>query len=69
MMFRGILPNEPIGEHDIYEILKEMGFRQELQILYDKICTFEGEEKEGLPPEYELVESGRVFKWVVYKND
>lgn len=67
VMFRGIIPNEPIGEHEVFDILKELGFRQELQILYEKKCIFEGDEEKGMPPEYDEVEAGRIFKWVVYQ--
>ena len=68
-MMQGIIPNEPIGEHDIYEVMKELNFRQELEILYDKICIFEGDKENHLPPEYEKIETGRVFKWVVYETN
>ena len=61
-MMQGIIPSEPIGEHDIYEVMKELNFQQELEILYDKICIFEGDKEKNLPPEYEKIETGRVFK-------
>ena len=67
-MMQGIIPSEPIGEHDIYEVMKELNFRQELEILYDKICIFEGDKENHLPPEYEKIET-RVFKWVVYEKN
>lgn len=65
-LFRGVIPHLPTSEHEVYEILDELGYHQERVILYEKICTFEGDEKEGIPPEYEDQEVGHVFKWVVF---
>lgn len=66
-LFRGIFPSLPVSEHDIYEIMKEMGYYDELVTYYEKVCTFKGDEKEGIPPEYEDQEAGKVFKWVVFE--
>lgn len=63
---RGVIPNHPINEHDIYELMKEMLFEQDQKIFYEKVCTFEGDEKNGIPPEYEQVEIGRIFVWNLY---
>ena len=65
---RGLIPKEPIDEHDIYELLKEMYFEQSQKIFYEKVCTFEGDEKKGIPPEYEQVEIGRIFVWNIYQK-
>lgn len=63
---RGLIPRNPIDEHDIFEIMKELEFRQDLKIIKEKVCTFEGDEKNGIPPEYEQVEIGRIFVWNLY---
>ena len=65
---RGLIPNHPIDEHDIYGLLKEMYFEQAQKIIYEKVCTFEGDEKKGIPPEYEQVEIGRIFVWNLYEK-
>lgn len=65
---RGVIPQHPIDEHDIYEIMKGMFFEQEQKIYYEKVCTFEGDEEKGIPPEYEQVEAGRVFVWNLYEK-
>lgn len=41
---RGVIPAQPISEHDIYEVMKDMGFLQELAIQREKVCIFEGDE-------------------------
>ena len=65
---RGVIPNQPISEHDIYDLLKEMLFEQSQKIFYENVCTFEGDEKQGIPPEYEQVEVGRIFVWNIYQK-
>ena len=65
---RGLITKEPIDEHDIYELLKEMHYEQAQKIIYEKVCTFDGDEKKGIPPEYEQVEIGRMFVWNLYEK-
>ena len=65
---RGLIPKEPIDEHDIYDLLKEMLFEQAQKIIYENVCTFEGDEKQGIPPEYEQVETDRIFVWNIYQK-
>lgn len=67
-MVKGVIPSEPISEHDIYELMKELCFEQEQKILTENVCTFEGDEKQGIPPEYEDVEVGRMFVWKLFEN-
>ena len=67
-MVKGVIPSEPISEHDIFELMKEMYFEQEQKILTEKVCTFEGDEKKGIPPEYEDQEIGRIFVWNLYEK-
>ena len=66
-MFRGVIPYHPITEHDVYDVMKDMGFTQEQQILTEKKCIFEGDEKNGIPPEYDNVEVARYFHWKLYE--
>lgn len=35
-IIRGIIPNDPIDEHDIFAVLREMGFSYELYATYEK---------------------------------
>lgn len=65
---RGLIPQNPIDEHNIYEILKELQFQQDLKIVKEKVCTFEGNEKAGIPKEYEEIESYRLFVWNLYQK-
>jgi hypothetical protein len=65
---RGVIPNDPISEHDVYEILKEMEFDQSQKIFYEKVCTFAGDKEKGLMPEYEQKEAGRLFVWEFYEK-
>ncbi|MDR2205744.1 MAG: hypothetical protein LBE36_06290 [Flavobacteriaceae bacterium] len=63
---RGVIPSEPVSEHDIYEIMKAMYFEQAQEIVYEKVCIFVGNKRKGLPPEYETQETGRRFVWELY---
>ena len=65
---RGLIPRHPIDEHDIYGLLKEMHYEQAQKIIYEKVCTFDGDEKKGIPPEYEQVETDRIFVWNLYEK-
>ena len=35
---KGVIPTEPIDEHEVYEMLKEQGFQQGQKIEYEKVC-------------------------------
>lgn len=67
-MFMQLIPSEPITEHDVFEVLDELGYQIVLETLYDKVCIFEGNEKEGREPEYDMVEAGKVYKWVIFEK-
>jgi hypothetical protein len=64
----GIIPSEPISEHDIFEIMKELLFTKSIFIQKAKVCTFEGDEEKGIPPEFEIKEVGRIFVWNIYEK-
>ncbi|MGD1319510.1 hypothetical protein [Chryseobacterium sp. 2R14A] len=68
-LFRGIIPNMPTSEHDVYELMKELGFEQEKVIIYEKVIIVEANPKEGIQEEVDMVPVGQVFKWIVYEKD
>lgn len=65
---RGIIPNDPIDEHDTYDVLKEIGFTQSQKIIRKKVCTFEGNKKAGIAPEFEEREIARILVWNLYEK-
>lgn len=65
---RGIIPNEPIGEHDMYDVLKECGFQISQKILTEKVCIYEGDGTKDDPAEYDNVETGRILVWNLYEK-
>lgn len=66
-MFKGILPSEPFSEHEAYEILKELGFKQEMELITNEEILVE--ESDEVDEEKDTHVIGRVFKWVVYEKD
>lgn len=69
VMFSGVLPSEPISEHDVYEMLEELGYYQERVILYEEKIIVPEDKKEGIKEEIDLVPAGVIFKWVVFEKD
>lgn len=67
-MFRGIIPSQPISEHDVFELLKELGFKTELETLYEEVCIVEENKSLGIQAEYDKIEIGKVFKWLVFEK-
>lgn len=65
---RGIIPKHPIDEHDVYEMLKSLEFPQDLEIVYQKVCIREEDKAKGIQAEYDNVEVGRHFVWLVYEK-
>jgi hypothetical protein len=68
VMFSGVLPNQPITEHDVYEMLEEVGYHQEREILYNEVVVVEEDKKRGIKEEIDLVEAGVIFKWVIFEK-
>jgi len=68
-LFRGIIPNLPNSEHDVYELMKELGFFQEKVIIYEEKIIVEENLKKGIQQEVDLIPVGQVFKWVVFEKD
>ena len=48
--------------------MKSMGFEQDMKIFYEKVCTYEGDEEKGIPPEFERKETGRLMVWNLYEK-
>lgn len=68
-LFRGVMPSLPTSEHDVYELLKELGYDQERVIIYEKKIIVEENLKEGIMEEADLIPVGQVFKWIVFEKD
>ncbi len=66
--FRGVIPPNPIDEHDVYAVLKQKGFKQSQKVTYEKTCIFEGDEEKGIPPEYDNEEVNRYLVWDLYEK-
>lgn len=65
---KGIIPNKPIDEHDTFDVLKELGFKNSQKIITEKVCTFEGNKAKGIKPEFEDIEVARVLVWNLYEK-
>ena len=65
--FRGVIPENPIDEHDVYDILLEQGFQQKQKIIYEKVQITKGNPKKGIKPEFEDVEVRRILVWHLYE--
>ncbi|MBG0515298.1 hypothetical protein HZP84_04110 [Elizabethkingia anophelis] len=65
-MFQGIIPQYPIDEHDVYNMLSDLGFKQELVILYEEVCIVKENKKKGIKAEYDKIETGRMYKWIIF---
>ncbi|WP_278381013.1 hypothetical protein [Chryseobacterium arthrosphaerae] len=65
---KGIIPDKPIDEHDAFEVLKNLGFKPSQKIITEKVCTFKGDEKNNIPPEFEELEVGRILVWNLYEK-
>lgn len=64
----GVIPSKPITEHEIYEVMKELEFETEQNIIFQEVCINEGDEKNGIQPEYDKVEVGRVLSWAMFNK-
>lgn len=65
---KGIIPSKSIDENDTFDVLKELGFKQSQKIITEKVCTFKGDEKNNIPPEFEDLEVGRILVWNLYEK-
>lgn len=67
-LFTQLIPSEPITEHDVFEMLQELGYNPVLETLYDRVCIYEGDEGKGIDPEYDMKEVGKVFRWLIFEK-
>lgn len=65
---RGVIPRHPIDEHDVYEMLKSLGFELGLEIVHEQVCIVEENKAKGIKAEYDKKETGRYFVWLVYEK-
>lgn len=65
---QGVIPNSPVSEHDIFKVMKELGFRIEKKIFYERVCTFPEDVENGRPPVYENKETYRAMLWSMYEK-
>lgn len=66
--FRGVIPHDPIDEHDVFDVLSECGFRQTQKIITERVCIVEEDKKKGIVAEYDEVEVGRILVWNLYEK-
>ncbi len=59
LMVCGVIPSTPIDEHDIFNIMTELGYQKTLKTIYSV------DEKSNEKEKKEV--SGYVFLWVLYK--
>ncbi|MDO4763525.1 MAG: hypothetical protein Q4A00_03995 [Flavobacteriaceae bacterium] len=52
VMCKGVIPTQPISEHDVFEVMKELGFSIELQPVEDE----------------ETGQENDMFLWKLYEN-
>lgn len=64
--FRGVIPNEPINQHDVFDTLQELGFMHSQKIIKEK--KVKKKATKWTEEEYEEVEVGRVLVWNLYEN-
>lgn len=64
--FRGIIPAEPVNEHDVYEVLKESGFKISQKIETEKMPNPKFGTNTSEPKKIE-VETDRVLVWDLYE--
>lgn len=64
--FRGVIPNEPINQHDVFDTLKELGFKHSQKILKEKVIKKKATKwTEEISEEVEIE---RVLVWNLYEN-
>ncbi|QWA38889.1 hypothetical protein [Chryseobacterium sp. ZHDP1] len=66
--FKGVIPDQPITEHDVFDVLTELGYKKSQKILTERIQTVKANKKEGIQAEYEDVEVARILVWNLYER-
>lgn len=68
MMFKTLIPSVGnFDEHSAYEILKELGYQQELNFLTKEVILVEESDEMDEEKDTEIV--SKVFCWVVFEKD
>lgn len=65
--FKGVIPEKPITEHDVYDVLTEIGYQKAQKILTKQIVKVKADKKRGIEAEFENVEVGRILVWNLYE--
>jgi hypothetical protein len=63
---KGIIPDQPVTEHDVFDVLTELGYKKSQKILTKKVQTVKADKSKGIIAEYEEKEIGRILVWVLY---
>ena len=66
--FKGVIPGKPITEHDVFDLLTELGYKPSQKILYEKVETKKGNKNLGIEPEFKEIETGRILIWNLYEK-
>lgn len=64
--FRGVIPKEPITQHDVFDLLKELGFKHSQKILTETIVLKKATRFTDEVSEEQ--ETGRVLVWNLYEK-
>ena len=65
---KGIIPSQPVTEHDVFDVLTVLGFSKSQKIIKKKIQTLKADKKEGIPAKYEEIEVARMLVWNLYER-
>lgn len=66
--FKGVIPDQPITGHDVFDILTELGYKKSQKILTEKVQTKKGIKNLGVEPEFTEKEVGRILVWNLYER-
>ncbi|MBO6183629.1 hypothetical protein AB670_02572 [Chryseobacterium sp. MOF25P] len=64
--FKGVIPSQPVNEHDVFEVLTDLGFKHSQKIIYEKNVI-----KKATKWEEEIseeIEVGRILVWNLYER-
>jgi hypothetical protein len=65
---KGIIPDQPVTEHDVFDVLTELGYKKSQKIITKRVQTVKANKKEGIQAEYEDQEVGRILVWNLYEK-
>lgn len=64
--FKGIIPDEPISQHDVFDVLTELGYKKSQKIITKQVQTVKANKNLGIKSEFEEKEIGRILVWILY---